>query len=60
MLALAPSELAVTDTADHAIEVLNASGIEEIMILARRGRLQAAITYPELLEMASLSAPTSR
>jgi ferredoxin/flavodoxin---NADP+ reductase len=54
MLALAPSELAITDTADHAIEVLNASGIEEITILARRGPLQAAFTNPELLEMGEL------
>src|SRR5215216_6904295 len=54
MLALAPSELAVTDTADHAIEVLEASSIEEITILARRGPLQAAFTNPELLEMGVL------
>ena len=54
MLALAPSELAVTDTADHAIEVLSASGVEEITILARRGPLQAAFTNPELLEMGEL------
>ena len=54
MLALAPSELAVTDTADHAIDVLGASGIEEITILARRGPLQAAFTNPELLEMGEL------
>src|SRR3954449_7569257 len=54
MLALAPSELEVTDTADHAIEVLQASGIKEITILARRGPLQAAFTNPELLEMGVL------
>jgi ferredoxin/flavodoxin---NADP+ reductase len=54
MLALAPSELAITDTADHAIEVLSGSGIEEITILARRGPLQAAFTNPELLEMGEL------
>ena len=54
MLALAPSELAVTDTADHAIAVLAASGIEDITILARRGPLQAAFTNPELLEMGEL------
>jgi ferredoxin--NADP+ reductase len=54
MLALAPSELAVTDTADHAIDVLQASSIEEITILARRGPLQAAFTNPELLEMGVL------
>ncbi len=54
MLALAPSELEITDTADQAIEVLSASGIEEITILARRGPLQAAFTNPELLEMGEL------
>jgi ferredoxin/flavodoxin---NADP+ reductase len=54
MLALAPSELAVTDTADHAIDVLATSGIQEITILARRGPLQAAFTNPELLEMGEL------
>jgi ferredoxin--NADP+ reductase len=54
MLALAPAELAITDTADHAIDVLSASGIEEITILARRGPLQAAFTNPELLEMGEL------
>ena len=54
MLALAPAELAGTDTADHAIQVLEDSGIEEITILARRGPLQAAFTNPELLEMGEL------
>src|SRR3954447_6235257 len=55
MLALAPSELEITDAADHAIEVLGASGIEDITILARRGPLQAAFTNPELLEMGELA-----
>jgi ferredoxin/flavodoxin---NADP+ reductase len=54
MLALAPAELAGTDTADHAMQVLQDSGIEEITILARRGPLQAAFTNPELLEMGEL------
>jgi ferredoxin--NADP+ reductase len=54
MLALAPSELEITDTADHAIAVLSANGVEEITILARRGPLQAAFTNPELLEMGEL------
>ncbi|HUJ34416.1 MAG TPA: hypothetical protein VLW51_04350 [Solirubrobacteraceae bacterium] len=54
MLSLAPSELEITDTADHAIEVLSASGIEDITILARRGPLQGAFTNPELLEMGEL------
>ncbi|HET7050608.1 MAG TPA: FAD-dependent oxidoreductase [Solirubrobacteraceae bacterium] len=54
MLALAASELEITDTADHAIDVLRCSGVEEITILARRGPLQAAFTNPELLEMGDL------
>src|ERR1700758_4523465 len=54
MLALAPAELAGTDTADHAMQVLESSGIEDITILARRGPLQAAFTNPELLEMGEL------
>src|SRR5436305_3029214 len=54
MPALAPSELAVTDTADDAIAGVSSSGIEEITVLARRGPLQAAFTNPELLEMGEL------
>jgi ferredoxin/flavodoxin---NADP+ reductase len=54
MLALAPSELEITDTADHAMDVLRTSGVREITILARRGPLQAAWTNPELLEMGEL------
>src|SRR3954451_3801057 len=54
MLALAPDELAKTDVADHALEVLRASNISEIVICGRRGPGQAAFTNPELLEMADL------
>jgi ferredoxin--NADP+ reductase len=54
MLALAPGELEITDTADHAMDVLKSSGVREITILARRGPLQAAWTNPELLEMGEL------
>jgi ferredoxin--NADP+ reductase len=54
MLALAPGELEITDTADHAMDVLRDSGVKEITILARRGPLQAAWTNPELLEMGEL------
>jgi len=54
MLALAPDELAKTDVADHALEVLRASAITDIVILGRRGPAQAAFTNPELLEMADL------
>jgi len=54
MLALTPDELKVTDTADHAIEALAASEIEEIVVLGRRGLAQAAFTNPELRELGEL------
>jgi ferredoxin--NADP+ reductase len=54
MLALSPEELAVTDTADHAIAALAASEVREIVVLGRRGPAQAAYTTPELLELGEL------
>ncbi len=55
MLVLAPSELAPTDTADHALEVLAASNVKEVVVLGRRGPAQAAFTNPELLELGELA-----
>jgi ferredoxin/flavodoxin---NADP+ reductase len=55
MLALAPEELAVTDVADHALEALRSSAVEEIVVLGRRGPAQAAFTNPELRELADLA-----
>jgi ferredoxin/flavodoxin---NADP+ reductase len=55
MLVLAPSELAPTDTADHALEVLGESHVQEVVILGRRGPAQAAFTNPELLELGELT-----
>ncbi len=54
MLALSIDELGVTDTADHALETLRKSEVEEIIVLARRGPAQAAFTNPELRELADL------
>ncbi len=54
MLALSVDELSVTDIADHAIELLRASSVEEIVVLGRRGPAQAAFTNPELRELAEL------
>ena len=55
MLALDVDELRATDTADHAIEALEHSRIEEIVVLGRRGPAQAAYTNPELRELADLA-----
>jgi ferredoxin/flavodoxin---NADP+ reductase len=55
MLALTRDELAVTDVADHALEVLAESNIREIVVLGRRGPAQAAFTNPELLELGDMT-----
>jgi len=55
MLVLEPSELAPTDTADHALDVLAHSRVEEVVVIGRRGPAQAAFTNPELLELGELS-----
>jgi ferredoxin--NADP+ reductase len=55
MLVLDPDELAATDTADHAIEAFNASGVRDVVLLGRRGPAQAAFTNPELRELGELT-----
>ncbi len=55
MLALTPEELGLTDVADHALEVLRESAIEEVVLIARRGPAQAAFTNPELRELGELA-----
>jgi len=55
MLALTREELAETDVADHALEVLAESNVREIVVLGRRGPAQAAFTNPELLELGEMT-----
>ena len=54
MLALEPSELDATDTADHALDALKESAIREVVLSARRGPEHAAFTSPELRELPKL------
>jgi ferredoxin--NADP+ reductase len=54
MLALTLAELAPTDTTDAAIEAIVSSGIREIVVLGRRGPVQAAWTSTELGELGDL------
>ena len=54
MLALEPSELDPTDTADHAIDALKKSAIRNVILSARRGPEHAAFTSPELRELPKL------
>jgi ferredoxin--NADP+ reductase len=55
MLALTSDELAATDVADHALEVLGRSNVREIVVLGRRGPAQVAFTNPELLELGEMT-----
>jgi len=55
MLALTREELAPTDTTDEAIEAIAGSRVREIVMLGRRGPLEAAYTTPELLELGELA-----
>jgi ferredoxin--NADP+ reductase len=55
MLALTPEELAPTDTTEPAIEAIGRSTIREILIVGRRGPVEASWTTQELKEMGELA-----
>jgi ferredoxin/flavodoxin---NADP+ reductase len=55
MLALTADELASTDTTHEAIDALVGAGVREIVMLGRRGPVQAAFTPPELKELGELA-----
>jgi len=54
LLVRSPDELERTDVADHALEALRESQIEEVVVLGRRGPAQAAFTSSELRELGHL------
>ncbi|MCV7279981.1 FAD-dependent oxidoreductase [Mycolicibacterium flavescens] len=49
-----PDALAATDIADHALESLHDRGVEEVLVIGRRGPLQAPFTTLELRELGQL------
>ncbi len=51
ILTLSADELARTDVADHALDALRESHIEEVVVLGRRGPAQAAFTSSELRDL---------
>ena len=55
MLALTAEELAPTDTTHDAIDAISGAGLQEIVMLGRRGPVQAAFTPPELKELGELA-----
>src|SRR4051812_44967546 len=54
LLARTRDELSPTDATDQAVDALCSSGIREIVMLGRRGPVQAAFTPPELKELGEL------
>jgi len=51
-----PAELATTDIADHALQALISRGVQEVVVVGRRGPLQAPFTTLELRELGDLAA----
>lgn len=60
ILCRTPDELASTDIADHALEALRTSRVEEVHLLGRRGPAQAAFTNPEVKELGELEGADVR
>lgn len=54
LLAIDPSELAPTDTAEHALVKFKQSQIRKVIICGRRGPEHAAFTAPELRDLPKL------
>jgi len=53
-----PKLLRETDIADHALDSLHGQGVEEVVVIGRRGPLQATFTTLELRELRDLEAMT--
>ncbi|CRZ15466.1 FAD-dependent oxidoreductase [Mycolicibacterium neworleansense] len=51
-----PEALANTDIANHALASLDTRGVEEVVVIGRRGPLQATFTTLELRELGDLEA----
>jgi ferredoxin/flavodoxin---NADP+ reductase len=54
ILVTSPEALAGTDIAEHALERLRHSKIREVVVLGRRGPVQASFTTPEIRELGKL------
>jgi ferredoxin--NADP+ reductase len=54
ILCRTPEELAETDIADYALEALSQSRIKEVILMGRRGPVQAAFTTPEVKEIGEM------
>ncbi|HYE96455.1 MAG TPA: FAD-dependent oxidoreductase [Rubricoccaceae bacterium] len=55
ILCRTPEELEQTDIADYALEALRESRLREVVMLGRRGPVQAAFTLPEVKELGEMA-----
>ncbi|MHA7664782.1 FAD-dependent oxidoreductase [Mycolicibacterium sp. HS_4_1] len=55
VLAMPPDQLTTTDIAEHALDQLAKSGVQEVVVLGRRGAADGAFSVGELLALGSLS-----
>ena len=51
-----PKLLGTTDIASHALDMLHAQGVDEVVIIGRRGPLQATFTTLEVRELGDLES----
>jgi adrenodoxin-NADP+ reductase len=58
ILSCVPSALKSTDIADYAVDALEKSGLRRIIMLGRRGHVQASFTMKELRELTKLEGTT--
>jgi len=56
ILAIDPTDLDLTDIADHALVKLKQSNIRTVIICGRRGPEHAAFTAPELRDLPKLES----
>lgn len=54
ILVMDPEELAKSDITEHALTMLRGSKVREVVVLGRRGPLQAAFKTPEIKELGTL------
>jgi adrenodoxin-NADP+ reductase len=58
ILSCDPSILAESDIADYSIDALKKSGIKKVIVMGRRGHVQASFTMKELRELTKLKGAT--
>lgn len=59
VLSRTPAEMATTDIADYAMDLIDASPLTDVYMVGRRGPLEASFTNTELKELGAMEAATT-